>query len=320
MQGEGPVGQPEVEDPGHLRVGRGRGPGEVGRMPVAVRPLRAQRGQRRPGAPDQRDQDLVEVLLPAASRQVGGQRGARGHQRGGRAQRVRRGDDLAGVHQHGGGPGGPPEVRGGQVQAGQRRARRVGVPQVSVGRPADRVAVQVDAVGDLVHLVAEVPAPQHRPPVGQPHHGRDRQPAGAQVGGELVLDRELLRGADADVVTLDEDRDVSVPDQRGGRHRPRAAPDDHGLAAEPARVTPAQDAEQLVVGERQPVGFGQLTAHAVNGVRALGQALRQRCSRPPATVIAAATANDRIEADIQLAGVKPMSWPNDVQADAHQDT
>ena len=135
-----------------------------------------------------------------------------------------------------------------------------------------------------------------------------------------MLDRELLGGADADVVTLDEDRDVSVPDQRGGRHRPRAAPGDHGLAAEPAWVASAQDAEQLVVGEREPVGFGQLTAHAVNGVRALGQALRQRCSRPPATVIAAATVNDRIEADIQLAGAKPMSWPNDVQADAHQDT
>jgi hypothetical protein len=39
-----------------------------------------------------------------------------------------------------------------------------------------------------------------------------------------------------------------------------------------------------------------------------------------ATVTAAATAKDRIEADIQLAGVKPMSCPNDVQAEAHQDT
>ena len=34
----------------------------------------------------------------------------------------------------------------------------------------------------------------------------------------------------------------------------------------------------------------------------------------------AATAKDRIEADIQLAGVKPMSCPNEVHADAHQDT
>ena len=221
----------------------------------------------------------------AAFRQVGGERGARGHQRARRVQRVRRGDDLAGVHQHGGGPGGPPEVRGGQVQAGQRHARRIRVSQAGVRRPADRVAVQVDAAGGLVHLVAELSAPQHGAPVGQPHHGRDRQPPRAQVGGELVLDRELLGGADAEVVTLDEDRDVSVPDQRGGRHRPRAAPGDHGLAAEPARVASAQDAEQLVVGEREPVGFGQLTAHAVNGVRALGQALRQRCSRPPATVM-----------------------------------
>jgi hypothetical protein len=243
VHGEGPVGQPEVEDPGHLRVRRGRGPGEVGRVPVAVRPLRAQRGQPRRGAPDQRDQDLVEVFLPAASRQVGGQRGTRGHQCGGRVQRVRRGDDPTGVHQHGGGPGGPPEVRGGQVQPGQRRARRVGVPEAGVRRPADRVAVQVDAVGDLVHLVAEVPAPQHRPPVGQPHHGRDRQPPRAQVGGEVVLGRELLRGADADVVALDEDRRVAVPDQRGGRHRPRTAPGHHGPAAKSARVASAQDGE-----------------------------------------------------------------------------
>ena len=236
---EGPVGQAEVEDPGHLRVGSGRGPGEVGRVPVAVRPLRGQRGQLRRGPADQRDQDLAEVLLPAAFREVGGERGARGHQRARRVQRVRRGDDLAGIHQRGGGPGGPPEVRGGQVQAGQRHARRVRVSQAGVRRPADRVAVQVDAVGGLVYLVAEVPAPQHGTPVRQPHHGRDRQPPRAQVSGELVLGRELLRGADADVVTLDEDRDVSVPDQRGGRHRPRAAPDDHGLAAEPARVAPA---------------------------------------------------------------------------------
>jgi hypothetical protein len=72
VHGEGPVGQAEVEDPGHPRVGRGRGPGEVGRVPVAMRPLRAQRGQLRRGPADQRDQDLSEVLLPAAFRQVGG--------------------------------------------------------------------------------------------------------------------------------------------------------------------------------------------------------------------------------------------------------
>jgi hypothetical protein len=37
-------------------------------------------------------------------------------------------------------------------------------------------------------------------------------------------------------------------------------------------------------------------------------------------VITAATQKDRIDADIQLCGVKPMSCPNDVQAEAHQDT
>ena len=279
VHGGGPVGQPEVEDPGYLRVGRGRGPGEVGRVPVAVRPLRAQLGQPRRGPPDQRDQDLLEVLLPAASRQVRGQRGARGHQARRHVQRVRRGDDLAGVHQRGEGPGGPPEVRGGQVQAGQRRSRCVGVAQAGVRRPADCVAVQVEAAGDLVNFVAEVPAPQHglHPlTVGQPHHGRDRQSARPQVSREVVLGCELLRGADADVVALDEDHHVAVPDQRGGRHRPGAAPGHHGQAAEPARVAAAQDGEQLVVGEREPVGFGQVTAHAVNDVRALTHSLRRR--------------------------------------------
>src|SRR5271155_2444408 len=45
-----------------------------------------------------------------------------------------------------------------------------------------------------------------------------------------------------------------------------------------------------------------------------------RGGAPAGRVIAAATAKDRIEADIQLAGVKPRSWPNEVQAAAHQDT
>ena len=33
-----------------------------------------------------------------------------------------------------------------------------------------------------------------------------------------------------------------------------------------------------------------------------------------------ATQKDRIEADIQVAGVKPMSCPADVHAETHQDT
>src|ERR1700759_4542225 len=51
-----------------------------------------------------------------------------------------------------------------------------------------------------------------------------------------------------------------------------------------------------------------------------------RCRRtarasPPATSGSTPdTQNDRIDADIQLAGVKPMSFPKDVHADAHQDT
>src|ERR1700722_3182011 len=45
-----------------------------------------------------------------------------------------------------------------------------------------------------------------------------------------------------------------------------------------------------------------------------------RASQPTSRVISAATANDRIDADIQLCGLKPMSRPNDVHAEAHQDT
>ena len=131
---------------------------------------------------------------------------------------------------------------------------------------------------------------------------------------------ELAGRADAEVVALDEDGRVAVPDQRGGGHRPRAAPDHHRVAAQAAGIGAAQHAAQLVVGDREPVGFGQLAAHAVNGVRGLAQRRGQRGTGPVATVTAAATAKDRIEADIQLAGMKPMSWPNDIQAEAHQDT
>jgi hypothetical protein len=45
-----------------------------------------------------------------------------------------------------------------------------------------------------------------------------------------------------------------------------------------------------------------------------------RVSQPASSVSTADTQNDRIDADIQLAGVKPMSFPKDVHADAHQDT
>jgi hypothetical protein len=41
---------------------------------------------------------------------------------------------------------------------------------------------------------------------------------------------------------------------------------------------------------------------------------------PTSSVIPAATANDRIDADIQLAGVKPRNRATDVHAEAHQDT
>src|SRR5271165_2701555 len=50
---------------------------------------------------------------------------------------------------------------------------------------------------------------------------------------------------------------------------------------------------------------------------------RRRASRvspPNSSVNAAATQKDRIDADIQLAGVKPMACPADVHAETHQDT
>ena len=87
------------------------------------------------------------------------------------------------------------------------------------------------------------------------------------MAGEGVFGRELGGGADAEVVALDEDGRIAVPDQRGGGHRARAAPDHHGLATQAARIaSAAQDAAQLIVRQRGPVRFGQLTAHAVDGM------------------------------------------------------
>ena len=48
--------------------------------------------------------------------------------------------------------------------------------------------------------------------------------------------------------------------------------------------------------------------------------LARPASQPTSRVIRAATANDRIEADIQLCAVKSISRPNDVHAETHQET
>ena len=78
--------------------------------------------------------------------------------------------------------------------------------------------------------------------VGQRQRGRDRLSLHPQVTGEGVFGRELGWGPDAKVVALDEDSRVAVPDQRGGGHRTRAAPDHRRLAAQDAGVATAQDA------------------------------------------------------------------------------
>jgi hypothetical protein len=224
VHGEGPVGQPEVEDPGHLGVRCGRGPGQVRRVPVAVSPLPRQLRQQRDGAADQRCHELLEVTRPAALGEVGGQAGAPGGQPAHLSQWISCGDDLARIHQHRGRPGRPREVRDGQVQPRERRAGRVGVPQVSVRRPANRVAVQIHAVGQLVGLIAPRPAPQHGLAVGQPPHGGHRLSQVAQVADQGVLGGELVRVPDADVVALHEDGQAARLDERGRGHRPRAAP------------------------------------------------------------------------------------------------
>jgi hypothetical protein len=161
VHGRQAVGQPEVEDPGYPRVRRGRGPGEVGRVPVTVSPLRGQRREGRRGVRDQRAHDGVEMVLPVPSGQVGGQRRPLAHQLARGLERVRRRDDLAGIHQHRGGPGLQAEIRRGQVQAAEGSAGRVGVPEARVRRPGGRLAVQVGPVRDLVDLVAVLAAAQH---------------------------------------------------------------------------------------------------------------------------------------------------------------
>jgi hypothetical protein len=224
VHGEGPVSQPEVENSRHLGIRRGRGPRQVRRMPVAVSPLPRQLRQQRRGAADQRCHELLEVTRRATLGQVGGQGGAPGGEPGHLSQRVGCGNDLAGVHQHRGRPGRVPEIGGGQVQPRERRAGRVGVPQVSVRRPADRVAVQVHPAGQFVRLVAPRPAPKHGLAVGKPPDGGHRLSPVAQVADQGVLGGELVRVPDADVVALDEDGQAARPDQRGRGHRPRAAP------------------------------------------------------------------------------------------------
>jgi len=189
-----------------------------------------------------------------------------------------------------------------------------------------------------VGLIAPRPAPQHGLAAGQPQHGGHGLSQVAQVADQGVLGGELGRVPDGAVVTLHEDGQLAHSGERGRGHRPRAAPG-HDRRVR-GSVAP-EDGGDLVVGKRWPVRCGELMAHAMDGVRALdgvravarggavghgqtaGSARRLLISRaaPPASrVITAAATKDKMDADIQLSGVKPMSWPKDVHAEAHQDT
>jgi len=93
---------------------------------------------------------------------------------------------------------------------------------------------------------------------------------------------------------LHDNRPVPGLDQPGRGHRP-------GTMPQHDRIALAEHATNLVVGERRPVRCDEFLAHAVHGMTG-----HLRIT-PVARVAAAATANDRIDADIQGCAVKWMS-------------
>jgi hypothetical protein len=63
---------------------------------------------------------------------------------------------------------------------------------------------------------------------------------------------------------------------------------------------------------------GPAHAHVPSWLSALTDPVAGPASAPVSSVITAATPKDRIDADIQLDGAKPMVCPIDVHAQAHQ--
>ena len=78
-----------------------------------------------------------------------------------------------------------------------------------------------------------------------------------------------------------------------------------------------------LIGRRDPA-LSVAPSHRARGTAGFApwsySRVASRASQPTSRVISAATAKDRIEADIQLCGLKPMSRPNDVHAETHQET
>ncbi len=292
VHGEGPVGQPEVEHPGHHRVRARRRPGQVGRVPVAVAPLPGQPGQQRRGPPDGGQHEPGQVVRPGPAVQVGGQPRAPAGQPLELRERVGRDDQLAAAGEHGRRAGRQREAVRREVQPGQRRPGRPRVAETGVRGPGHRVPVQIEAAGDLVHFVDEVAVLGGRRAVRGAQHRGCGDTARPQVADERVLHAQLGRRAHPDVVPLDEQVDAAAADQARRRHGPRAAPGDHLVVAggpsqggagdtvrgggreqgpEAGLGVAGQHRADLRAGQRAPVRLDQLLAHAVDQARGRGR-------------------------------------------------
>ena len=122
-------------------------------MPVTMAPLPGERPEQRRGPADQRGQLPCHVFAPGTSTQIAAQPGTPGQHRADRSDRIVGRDDLTGADQDRLRAGRSREIRGRQVQPGQGRPGRPGVPQGPERRPGHRIPVQVEAHGDVVHLI-----------------------------------------------------------------------------------------------------------------------------------------------------------------------
>ncbi len=339
---EGAIRQAEVEDAGNFRRRPVRSPGEVRGMPVAVGPLGPEQSQRRPCAPDPRQQDLFEVRHQGSVGHRSRKAGPCTKKAVERSRRVRRRHDGRGRHQDGRSTRWQGKLRRGAVQLRQGAAGCPGMTEPEERRPRDGIAVQVEATRELLHLVHEVADARHRGPTRSAQEQGHGLAAPPQPFGEGVLGLELFGGADRPVVTLHEDRTATVADDGCRRHRSRARPHHlgRGITPNPPGVEECPEHGRKLVGrERRPVRLDELLAHSVHEttscrrgpglahVRAsvpstAGRACRRVMRRPmppSASVSTALTAKEQIDADIQLSALKPIKWPNFVHAVTHQE-